>query len=116
MAGPNGCHVCTYSTGSHGYAQAFTTKVTVAHRVAWEAVNGSIPEGMTIDHGCRNRRCVNVRHMRLLSNFENARRTHGRDWPLGYCINGHPNERLHRTNRGRLECQDCRPIWAAAKR
>ena len=26
-----------------------------AHRVVWEALNGSIPEGMVLDHLCRNR-------------------------------------------------------------
>ena len=48
-----GCHVSTYSTGSHGYAQVgwtdgiFRSMVT-AHRVAWVYATGEqIPAGMT---------------------------------------------------------------------
>lgn len=94
---PTGCHVSLYSVASHGYAQigwhisGSPRRATTAHRAAWTAVYGQIPEGMTIDHMCRNRRCVNVEHLRMLSNFENARRTKGADWPLGAgeCKNGH---------------------------
>lgn len=68
--------------------------MVTAHRAAWAHVNGQIPEGMTIDHLCKTRPCVRVDHLRLLSNYENARRTGGRDWPLGQCVNGHPNEYL----------------------
>ena len=97
---PDGCLISTYSVASHGYAQiGWGSKVngrgmTTAHRAAWSHVKGRIPDGMTIDHICKNRRCVNVDHLRMLSNFENARRTRGRDWPLGECINGHPNSDL----------------------
>jgi hypothetical protein len=47
-----------------------------------------------------------VKHLRLLSNFENGRRTRGRDWPVGECINGHPNSMLH-TNAGGTRCSQC---------
>ena len=63
--------------------------MVLAHRAAWVAVNGQVPLGMTIDHMCKERRCVNPDHLRLLPNYENARRTDGHDWPLGYCIHGH---------------------------
>lgn len=43
-----------------------------AHRVAWYAANGPIPEGMVINHSCRNRACVNIQHLRLLTTSENA--------------------------------------------
>ena len=32
---------------------------TVAHRVMYERIRGPIPAGLTLDHLCRNRRCVN---------------------------------------------------------
>ena len=111
-----GCHVSTYSTASHGYAQigwheaSGVRHVVLAHRAAWVAVHGQIPEGMTVDHTCKNRRCVNVAHLRLLSNFENARRTAGRDWPLGQCIHGHSNDRLVKRS-GKWMCADCSAEW-----
>lgn len=110
----SGCYVSRYSVGSHGYAQigwydGTRTINTLAHRVAWIANNGPIPEDMTIDHLCRNRKCVNVEHMRLLNNYENARRNTGRDWPLGQCINGHDNSNLYvECADGRLRCRLCK--------
>lgn len=89
------CFISTYSTASHGYAQIGWQdpgyrNIVLAHRAAWTYVHGQIPEGMTVDHRTTcDRRCVRVTHLRLLTNLENARRTSGRDWPLGQCINGH---------------------------
>lgn len=45
-----------------------------AHRVAWMESRGPIPEGLSIDHLCRNRRCVNPAHMELVTLAENTRR------------------------------------------
>ena len=117
---PDGCWISNYSIGSHGYAQvgwkdpdADKMRGTTAHRASWVHANGrQIPDGMTVDHTCKNRRCVNPAHLRLLSNFENARRTSGRDWQLGSCINGHSNE--HLTYRGaKRACGICRAEWDA---
>jgi len=64
--------------------------VTLAHLVVWRYINGPIEEGMTVDHQeCRNRKCIEITHLRLLPNLENARRTNGKDWPLGGCSHGH---------------------------
>lgn len=94
-----GCHISTYSAGSHGYAQVGWNEegertVMLAHRALWIAMMGPIPKGYTLDHMCKVRKCINLDHMRLLINYENARRTHGRDWPLGQCAQGHPNSAL----------------------
>ncbi len=45
-----------------------------AYRMAWVVAHGPIPEGMTIDHLCRNTSCVNVRHMEVVTASENVRR------------------------------------------
>jgi len=46
-----------------------------AHRVAWVLLSGSdIPEGLTVDHLCRVRKCVNTAHMELVTIGENGRR------------------------------------------
>lgn len=44
------------------------------HRLAYELLRGPIPEGLTIDHLCRNRACVNPLHMEPVSNRENILR------------------------------------------
>ena len=76
---PDGdCIVSRYSTGSHGYSQIGwkddgRNRMALGHRIAWEALRGPIPSSLTVDHICHNRRCVNVDHLRLLSNVDNAR-------------------------------------------
>lgn len=121
MDATTGCHVSTYSVAGHGYAQiGWHTKGdkrrgTTAHRAAWVAATGKqIPDGMVVDHLCKNRRCVNVEHLRVLSNFDNARRTYGRDWPLGdgECINGHPASSYApraKTTHSNGFCRECFP-------
>jgi hypothetical protein len=112
------CWISTYSVASHGYAQiGWNNKperhVVLAHRAAWEHVNGPVPAGMTIDHLCKQRRCVNPDHLRVLDNFENARRTRGFDWPLGECKNGHPDSDLYQQPSGKFVCRPCKRMWYA---
>ena len=110
-----GCHISTYSVASHGYAQigwydGERTQMVTAHRAAWVYANGrQIPGGMTVDHMCKTRRCVNPLHLRVMSNFENARRTDGRDWPIGRCANGHTNADLAFEPSGKIRCGACYP-------
>lgn len=111
------CWVSTYSVGSHGYAQIGwdvgegRRRATTAHRAAWVHFTGAqIPTGMTVDHLCKTRKCVNPAHLRVLTNFENARRTSGRDWPVGACAHGHPNSvHWHKpASGGKGYCTACR--------
>lgn len=112
------CWISTYSTGSHGYAQIgwggneITKRgVVLAHRASWEHVNGPMPIGKTLDHICKSKKCVNPGHLRVLENYENARRTAGRDWPLGECANGHSNDLLEVFADGRTHCGICARNW-----
>lgn len=45
-----------------------------AHRAIYEAVRGAIPEGLTLDHLCRQRSCVNPYHLEAVSSVENVMR------------------------------------------
>lgn len=42
------------------------------HRYAWIETNGSIPDGLQIDHKCRNRRCVRPSHLRVVNQRTNV--------------------------------------------
>lgn len=112
----NGCLISTYSVASHGYAQigwqsGGHNHGTLCHRAAWVYHHRQqIPDGMTIDHICKNRRCVNPDHLRILPNFENARRIDGADWPVGVCKHGHSNKYLAQYS-GRWHCSICHERW-----
>lgn len=81
------CLLYVGASNGNGYGQfRFNGKNGYAHRYAWERVHGPIPNGLTVDHLCRVRRCVNVAHMELTGQLENyLRGVAARD----KCRNGH---------------------------
>ena len=66
-----------YITGM-GYGQLGTKKKLgkniSAHRLVWEATNGPIPHGLSLDHLCRNPACVNPHHLEPVTHKENCLR------------------------------------------
>ena len=52
--------------GKNGYARLPSGNL-YAHRAAWEDAHGPIPPGMHLHHVCKNKACVNVEHLRVLT-------------------------------------------------
>ena len=108
---------CVEWAGAHdkdGYARMnHNGKWRGVHRVEWEKSNGAIPEGMVIDHLCRNRGCINPDHMEIVTPEENTRR---RELARTHCVRGHllsgDNVMMQAHNRRR--CRECGRIrWRA---
>jgi hypothetical protein len=71
----DGCWQWTASVTSKGYGMVSVSGTSRrAHRVAYELLIRRIPEGLQIDHLCRNTSCVNPAHMELVTAAENLRR------------------------------------------
>lgn len=111
------CWTWTAATAGKGYGK-YSVKVhnkwtyPYAHRYSWELLVGPIPEGMTLDHLCKNRLCVNPDHLEVVTRGENTLR--GASPPAKnllktHCPKGHEysEENTRRTKGGRL-CIECK--------
>lgn len=60
---------------SQGYGQiSVSGKTKLAHRYSYERVHGIIPDGLYIDHLCRNKSCVNPVHLEPVTPAQNIQR------------------------------------------
>lgn len=116
------CVVWTGAVNNKGYAVlAVDGRLQLAHRIAYEAEHGRIPEGMQVDHLCRVRNCVKVDHLEAVTHRENVRR--GRlasSLQVGdTCINGHRVESeddIYERPSGLRECRTCKRAGKKGKR
>lgn len=91
----------------------------LAHRVSYEHYVGPIPDGLVIDHLCRNRKCVNPRHLEPVENGENIRRgisPSAENLRRERCVRDHPLEgdNLIINPNGRRSCRECRELHYTA--
>ena len=71
---PSGCHIWTGGINDQGYGLIRDGKRHArAHRIAWERVNGPIPDGMVILHRCDVRCCVNPHHLQVGTQADNMK-------------------------------------------
>lgn len=70
---PKGCWEWRGFTAPSGYGHIhWKTRPHRVHRVSWELLRGLIPDGMYMDHLCRNKICVNPEHLEIVTPRENV--------------------------------------------
>jgi len=85
-----------------------------AHRFAWMHLRGPIPKGLTIDHLCRVRKCVNPDHLEVVTQKVNTLRGDGPSAKQARqieCIHGHSlvGDNLYIVpSTGKRQCRICR--------
>lgn len=97
----------THPKGGYGRILTGGRRFELAHRVAYKLVKREIPEGMTLDHLCRNRLCVNPDHLEPVTMRENILRGESPTairFRRGTCDKGHP---YAEGSRGRI-CKICK--------
>ena len=70
------CWEWTGSRNPKGYGSVTNGRggSMLAHRKAYQETVGEIPDGMQLDHLCKNTSCVNPAHLEPVTNAENMRR------------------------------------------
>ena len=119
--GPNGCWVWMAAKDRDGYGRFGVAGAgALAHRVGYELMGERIPEGLQLDHLCRNTSCVNPRHLDPVTSRVNTHRGYGVSALHArktHCIHGHEftPENTYVNKLGRA-CRACKRIRDAKYR
>lgn len=108
------CIEAKTSTKVNGYFKLWHKGKSVrAHRWTWELINGPIPTDKVIDHICRNRACVAIDHLRVVTQQENIMAgLHNID-NRSHCNQGHLFEgNIMVRKNGKRECAECNRVRA----
>lgn len=112
----NGCHTWLGCQLPLGYGRvSIDGAPDYAHRVRYEREIGPIPEGMELDHICRNAACCNPQHLEPVTHRENVLRGNSPTAANAlktHCSKGHPlsgdNLCPYNKKRGYRTCLICK--------
>ena len=115
---PDGCWIWKAYVPPKGYGQFWLNgdNKTGAHRFSYTTFNGSIPDGLQIDHLCRNKVCVNPKHLEAVTARENQMRNPDSivlaNLLKTHCHRGHEliGDNLYKRKDNRRDCMTCRRL------
>ena len=109
----DGCLVVASGLQGKGYGQiSVEGRKQLTHRVAYELLVGPIPDGLQLDHLCRNRACWRPDHLEPVTNRVNTLRgdkVTARSAQVTHDPYGHPysGDNLIISSQGRRVCRIC---------
>ena len=119
----SGCWIWIGAKKSTGYGVTRWNgkKNALPHRIAYTLLCGPIPTGLTIDHLCRNRLCVNPSHMEAVTNKVNILRGNSfsaQNSRKTKCPRGHKYNRIGKKPDGTIGriCGTCQKEYSRALR
>lgn len=122
---PSGCWMWNGCFSKYGYGR-FTlgSKLdgsfheVAAHRFSYEEEFGPVPDGLVLDHLCREKACVNPMHLEAVSMAENTRRGLADNASKTECLRGHryDQQNTYFDKSGSRACRACRNARARERR
>lgn len=118
---PSGCWQWRGTIERWGYGQFSLGKKAGkfrAHRVAYSVLIGPVPDGMQLDHLCRNNGCVNPDHLQVTTGRINTLRgygTSGMNARKTHCKRGHElsGDNIYQYG-NRRSCKLCKTVTSRA--
>jgi len=118
-----GCWVWTGTKTAGGYGQMRVggKRKDYTHRVSYRLHKGPIPEGLAIDHLCKNRACANPEHLEAVHPKVNAMRGDAPGivaYRTNRCFQGHeftPENTVIMSGKWR-RCRTCVNAWQRERR
>ena len=109
----SGCWVWQRAKTTAGYGTlTFGGKTRYAHRVFYEAYVGDIPQGLVLDHLCRNPGCCNPDHLEPVTFAENMRRARRVSCKRGHLLT---DENVYVAPDGERQCRECMRMRGRAR-
>ena len=101
----------------YGIFRIDSKNTSSSHRFAYQVNKGKIPEGLQLDHLCKNRKCCNPEHLEVVTLQENTNRSEitiaVKNRNKTHCSKGHEYtpENTYVRKHGHRACRTCSKEW-----